>query len=131
MLSDFSWKFWRWHLYTKIRTLFVTGIFNIQKARHSAKIKTICFTILCSKIRTLCITRFSLNFWNWRLGGGIFTCKKQCTLRYIFIFKKNSICVTFYIQKSRHYALHFIQKKSYFWLRLYVLYGWMRCLAFT
>ena len=101
-LSDISWNFWSWHLITKSMTLCVTGRFYIQKARYFAKSKTICVTFLCSKIRTLCITRFFIEFLKFAEGGGIFKCKKQCTLSYIFMLKNNALCVTFYIQKIRH-----------------------------
>ena len=63
------------------------GVF-IKKSRHFAKSKTICVTFLFSKIRTLCITRFSYNFWNRPRGGGHFYMQKQCTLRYISVSKK-------------------------------------------
>ena len=124
-LSDFSLNFWNWNLYTKSKILCVTWLFNIQKSRHSEKSKTICVTFLCSKIWTLCIMRFFIEFLKLAEGGGIFTCKKQCTVRYIFIYKKNALCVTFHIKKIRHYALHlYIKKTMHFALRLYLYNLW-------
>ena len=80
-LRGFSWKFWIWYLYTKNVTLWVTWPFYIQKEWHFAKSKTICAAFFYTKARTLCVTQFSLNFWNLWRGGDIFKSKKQCTLR--------------------------------------------------
>ena len=83
-----------------------------------------------SMILTLCITRFSLDFWNCFRAGDIFLYQnnslcinflykknnalsrryiyiKSDTLRHIFICKKTMhFALRFYIQKSRYFALH-------------------------
>ena len=48
--TQFFMKFWSWNLYIKSMTLFVTWRFYIQKARHFAKIKTLCVRFLYTKI---------------------------------------------------------------------------------
>ena len=44
--------------------------FNIQKARHFAKSKTICDTFLNTKIRHFCVTRFFIEFLKFPEWGG-------------------------------------------------------------
>ena len=51
-----------WHFYTKIMTLYVTWRFYIYKARHFAKSKTICVTLLNIKRRTLYFKQFFVEF---------------------------------------------------------------------
>ena len=82
--TQFSWKFLSWYLYTKSMTLCVTWRFHIHKSRHFAKSKTICVTFLCTKMWTLCITQFLLNFWNWRRGDILYA--KYNSLRVIFLY---------------------------------------------
>ena len=82
-LTRFFMKFWSWHLYSKSMTLCITWLFYIEKGTHFAKSKTICLTFLYTTIRTLYVTRFLLNFWNWRRGGH------------------------FYLQKTMNFVLHF------------------------
>ena len=95
--------------------------FHKQKARHFAKIKTICVTFLYTKIRILYVTQFCMNF--LKLAGGeggrgvILICKK-ITLRYTFIckkmhftlrfiYKKQTLCVTFLYAKKQ-WTLHYV-----------------------
>ena len=110
-LSDFLWKFWYWNLYTKNMTLYVTGRFYIKKVWHFAKSKTVCVTFLCSKIRTLCITRFLLNFWNWRRWGGGLHAKKMHFALHLYIKKQCTLVYALYT-KLRHYALNFNMQKD-------------------
>ena len=59
----------------------------------------------------------------FEIGGGwvAFFIKKHCTSRYMLYFKKDALCVTFYIQKALHFALHFyIQKTMHFALNFYI-----------
>ena len=60
---------------------YVTFIF--KKSRHFAKRKTICVTFICTKIQTLCVTQFFIEFLNLEEGGA-------------FLYaKNNALCVTF------------------------------------
>ena len=100
-VKGFSWNFWSWHWYTKIMTLCVTWHFYIQKARHLAKSKTICDTFLYTKIRHYCVTRFFVEFLKLRRGWPFIELKNNVyTLRYIFILKNSSLCVTLLYTKS-------------------------------
>ena len=87
-LRTYSWKFWSWHLYKKTHSNLRDVKFLYTKSRHFAKSRKICITFLYTKTLTLCVTRFLLNFWNWRRWRDILICKKQCTMRHIFISKK-------------------------------------------
>ena len=84
----------------KSMTLCVKWRFYIKKARHFAKSKTICDTILYTKIRNFCVTQYLIESWNLPRGGGAFIRWKQCTLRDIFILKNNALCVTLLHTKS-------------------------------
>ena len=54
-------------------------------------------------------------------GGGIFICKKQSTLRYIYIYKNNTLCVKFLHLKNPDTLRYiFIYKKKHFALRFYI-----------
>ena len=85
-------------LYTKIQTLF--------KKQDNLRY------VFIYKNPDLCVTRFLLNFRNWRRGEGIFIWKNNA-LFVTFLYANNnalcvtslyaninSLCVTFYIQKS-------------------------------
>ena len=78
--------------------------FYIQKSRHFAKSKTICVTFLYTKIWTLCVTQFFIEFLKLAEEGSIFICKKQCTLRYILYVKNNALSVTFLYLKFIVYS---------------------------
>ena len=83
-------------LYTKMQTL-------------RKKQDNLCY-VLIYKIRTLYVTRFLLNSWNWRREGVAF-----------LYAKSNAFCVTLYLQKTMHYALRFyIQKPRHFALHYYM-----------
>ena len=104
-------------------TLFVTAGFYIQKARHFAKNKTIWVTFLCYQIRTLCITRFFIEFLKVARGGEAAVLNPENNaLKVTFLYLKNrALCDTFYIQKPRHYALHlYMQKTLHFALHCYI-----------
>ena len=112
-LRNFPWKFWVWNLYTKSMTPCFTWRFYIQKARHFAKIKTICFHFLYTKIRTLfALRKFSLNFWNWRRGGTFLYGKKNALCLTFYMQKSLTLCVTFSYKKARHFELHFYMQKN-------------------
>ena len=86
-------------LYTKSQTL--------RKKKDSLRY------VLYSKSRKLCVTQFFIEFLKLAEGeGAIFICEIRCTLYYIFICKKNALCVTFYIQKALDFALHFCTQKK-------------------
>ena len=67
---------------------------NFQKARP--------FPLHCyiQRFGHFALRNFLLNLWNWMRVGDFLNAKKECTLCYIFICKKNSLCVMFYIKKS-------------------------------
>ena len=55
---------------------------------------------------TLFVTRYFMEFLKLADGGGdICISKKQYTLRYMFIYKSNSICVSFLYAKTMHCVL--------------------------
>ena len=85
-------------IYKKYDTLrYVTFLYT--KSQSFRKSKTICVTFLYTKIRTLCATRFFIEFLKLAEWGGHFYVqetihfalhfyiKKSCTLRYVFISK--------------------------------------------
>ena len=119
-------------LYTKNQTLYVTQFFKkilnlaftyknhdtfcyvhfyVQKARHFEKSKIICVMFLYTKIQTLCITRFFIEVLKLAKGEGEFLYAKNSTLRYIFIWKRNALCVTLYIKPDTIRYI-FIWKKN-------------------
>ena len=73
--------------------------FYIQKARHFVKSKTISVTFLYTKIWTLCVTQFFIEFLKLAVGGGH------------FYMQKNALCITFYMQRTIHLALRFYIEK--------------------
>ena len=94
-VKRFSWNF-EVGVYIQNHDTFRYVTFYVQKSRHFAKSKTIYIMFLYTKSRTLCVLRFSWDFWNWRSGGTLlyaktnaicvtFIFKKLCTLRYFFI----------------------------------------------
>ena len=95
MLHDFSWNFWSWHLYTKCMKFCVTWRFYIQKSRHFEISKTICVTFLHTKIMTLCVMQFFIEF--LRLGG----------------WGERH----YYVQKTLHFVLQFYLIKKQYTLR--------------
>ena len=74
--------------------------FEIQKARHFAKSKTISVTFYIQNSGHFMLHDFSWNSWNWRRGG-------------TFLHVKNN--TRFYEQRTWQFALHFYtQKTMYF-----------------
>ena len=116
-------EFLKWaFIYKKHDTLrYVT--FYIQKTRHFAKSKTIFDTFLYTKSGTVRYATFHQTFQIWGGGGHL-------------LIKKNALCVIFYIEKTRqfalfcsiqrvrHYALRFnIKKKCTFrYIYIYIIY---------
>ena len=95
-------------LYTKIRTLYIPQFFMkilkfafIYKKHDTLHYVKFLYTkiqtlrkkqdklpyVLYTKIWTLCVTRFFIEFFKLEEGGGVIR-KKQCTLRYILYAKK-------------------------------------------
>ena len=75
-------------------TLCVTWRFYIQKSRHLAKSKTICYTFYIKKTGSL---RSAILHWIFEIcweGGGIYLCKKS-TFAWHFNIKKKALWVTF------------------------------------
>ena len=95
-LRDFSWRSWNWHLYTKSMTLCVMWRFYKQKKALRKNQDNLRYFFIYKKADTLRNAIFHEIF-EIGGGGGIFICKKQCTLRYIFICKK-----------TMHFLLRFI-----------------------
>ena len=63
------------------------------------------YVFVYKKTDTLCYAIFEGTFEICKGGKGLYT--KKCTLRYIFIYKNNAICVTFYTHKKPD-TLHYI-----------------------
>ena len=117
--TQFLWNLWSWNLYTKCMTLCVTWRFNIQKSRYFAKSKTICVMFLYTKIWTLCVMRFFIEFLKLVEGGRDFNMKmtihfslhlymqKTCTLRYFLLFKNPDNFRYIFICK-KPWTLHYI-----------------------
>ena len=59
-----------------------------KKPDTSQKARQFVLFFLIQKSGHFAFRDLSLHFWNWWRGGDIFLCKKQCTLRYIFICKR-------------------------------------------
>ena len=95
-VPGFSWNFWSWHFNTKSMTLCVMWRFNIQKARHFAKSKTICDKFLYSKIRHFCVTQLFIEFLKFAEGADIYA------------FWKNVLCLTFLYQKNNAHFVTFL-----------------------
>ena len=124
-VTGFSWNFWCWHSYTKSMTLCVTWRLYIQKSRHFAKIKTICYTFLYTKIRHFCVTRFFIEFLKFAEGGGIYLLKnimyfawhfyieKRCTLRYVARYKEPDTIRYILISKKQF---------TFLYVQLYIIY---------
>ena len=72
----FNENFLSWHLHTKIIKLFVTWRFYMKKARHLARIKTICVAFLYTRIRTFFVTQFFIAFLILVEGGEKFYMQK-------------------------------------------------------
>ena len=117
----------------------------IQKARHFAKIRTICVTFLFTKIHTLYLTQFFHEFlklafvyikkaWHFSFCDVLYRKihtlrKKQDNLRYVFLCTKSlTLCVAqFFMEFLKlaeggaflwNFALHFyIQKTIHYPLR--------------
>ena len=87
-------------LYTKSMIFCVTWRFYIQKDRHFAKGRQFALRLLYTKSLTLCVTQFFMGFLKFLVGRGHFYIKKQYTLCYIFIWKKNALSVTFLYTNS-------------------------------
>ena len=94
------------YIYKKAKT--IPKRFYIQKSGHFAKNKTISVTFLYIKSTTLYVTRFFMKI--LKLA---FIYKKHVTLRCVTFYlqkfrhfaKSKTICVIFYMQKSGHFAL--------------------------
>ena len=86
-VTGFSWNFWIWHLCSKSMTLCVAWRFYISIARHFAKARQFAIRFYIKKSGTFALRGFSLNFWN--LHRWVYY-KIQCTLRDIFILKKQT-----------------------------------------
>ena len=121
-LRYFSWNFWTRYLYKyKSMTLCVTRRFYIQRARHFAKSEKICLTFLCTKCRTLCVTRFFTEFMKLAEGGGGLYAKNSALCVTFLYAKTMHSALDLYIQKDRHFALHFnIQKKPALCVTFYI-----------
>ena len=120
-VTQFSWKCWSWHLYTKSTKLCGTWRFNIQKSRPFAKSKTICVTFLYTKILTLCVTQLFIEFLKLAEGGGIFICKKNALCVAFLYAKYNAFCVTFLYTKILTLCFTFLYwKKNHFALCFYI-----------
>ena len=89
----------------KLRFFF---IYKNQDTLQKARQFSLCFYIY--KSGNFKLRDFSWEFWSWR--GTFLYAKKQCTLRYIFIWKKMYFALWFYIQKACHFALHVYLKKN-------------------
>ena len=91
----FSWKFWNWHWY--IYKKHYIENFRYEKPDTSKKAGQ--FALCFLTYRCPDTLRYLILNWTFEIfgGGGIFTCKNQCTLRYIFICKKQ--CTFRYVFK--------------------------------
>ena len=104
-VTRLSGNFWSWHLYKKRIKLCVTWRIYIQKAIHFAKRKIIFFTCFCTKILTLCVIRFSCNFWGWRRGGKGYMQKTMHFASHFYMQKIMHFLSRCYIQKINHFSL--------------------------
>ena len=94
------------------------NVFIYKKPETSQKVRQFLWRFYIQKFRHFALRNFSLNFWNWRRGGGHSYMQKQCTLYHIVYAKNNALCVTFLYTKAWYFALHFyLQKTMHFVLR--------------
>ena len=130
-------------LYTKIQTLYVARFFmkilklaliykqhdtlryvtyTYTKSRDFSKSKTIWVTVLYTKILTLCVTRFLMEFLKLAEGGGglypkknvlcfTFLYAKNNTLCDTFLYKIQTLCVTFSYAKNNALCVTFLYLK--------------------
>ena len=110
--TRFSWKFRTWHLYTKSITLCVSWLILYKNLDTSQEASQFALRFYIGKSRHFGLRNFSLNFWNWRRSGDMFIRKKQSTLRYIFILKKNALWIKFFYKKPDTFYYIFISKKK-------------------
>ena len=82
------------YIYKRNDTLLFVKFF-IQKARHFAKRKTFCVTFLYTKIRTLCVTQFFIEFLKLAEEGGTSLKLKTIHFALHFYLQKNALCVMF------------------------------------
>ena len=66
-----------------------------------------------AKILTLYVTRFFMEFLKLAEWGGIFIGKKQCTVRYVFIYKKPDILRYIFIRKKQCTSIYVFISKIY------------------
>ena len=77
---------------------------NIQKALHFPFRDVLIYKELpYTKIWTLCVTRFFIEFLKLAEGGTCFKRKRKFTLHYSFIFKK--LCTLRYVYISKSYRI--------------------------
>ena len=96
-VTQFSWKFWNWHLYIhkKHDTLRYVRFLYTKCQTLCKNQDNLCSVFLYTKILTLCVTRFSWNSWNWRRGGSFLWIRNNA-LCVKFLYAKNSaLSVTF------------------------------------
>ena len=104
MLQDFTWKFRTSHLYTKSVTICVRWLIISKNIDTSQKARQFALRLYIQKSWHFVLRDFSLNFWNWRRSGDICIRKKQRTLRYVFLTKTVTFCVSFFYYKTMHFA---------------------------
>ena len=88
-LHNFSWNFWRLHLYTKSTTPGVTWRFIYKNPDLSKKAKQFALHFYIQKTVHFALRDFSLNFCNLWKGG-----------RHLYMRKKSHFALEMYMQKQ-------------------------------
>ena len=88
------------------------GVFIYKKQDSSKKTRQFVLFFEIQKAWHFALRDFSLNFWNWRRGGGHFY-KQKNSLCVKFLYAKTMYFpLRFYIQQDRHFASHFYMQKQ-------------------
>ena len=100
-----------WFIFKKHDILrYVTFLYTKTLTLH--KKKTICVTFLYTKIRTVCVTQFFMEFLKLAEGGGIFKYNKKSFYVTFLYPKNNALCVTFLNTKSLILSVTFLYPKK-------------------